>query len=80
MHVLSRSNCVATLEDAILITAAASLGRNSPLSLARVIHNRSPEWLKIKEVVEKARDVAVLEADEVGEVTCLELLKALELS
>ncbi|GJU23971.1 hypothetical protein Tco_1162592 [Tanacetum coccineum] len=29
----SRSDCVAILEDAILITAASSLGRNSPLSL-----------------------------------------------
>ncbi|GJV63921.1 dual specificity protein phosphatase PHS1 isoform X2 [Tanacetum coccineum] len=137
---LSRSNCVAILEDAILITVASSLGRNSPLSLAlNNAKNTTPpefivtvnsggvvffalfkhkgsgeflpkeeaavikiassrmatqserlgcefaKWLgvrslQIKEAVEKAREVAVLEVDEVGEVTCLELLKALELS
>uniref|UniRef100_A0A803LCC8 Uncharacterized protein n=1 Tax=Chenopodium quinoa TaxID=63459 RepID=A0A803LCC8_CHEQI len=47
---------------------------------ARVIHNTSSEWLRIKEAAEKAREVAVSERDEVGEVTCSELLEALELS
>jgi atypical dual specificity phosphatase len=47
---------------------------------ARVIHNCSPEWLQIKEAGEKARVAAALEGDEVGEVTCSELLEALELS
>lgn len=47
---------------------------------ARVIHNTSSEWLRIKEAAEKAREIAVSERDEVGEVTCSELLEALELS
>lgn len=47
---------------------------------ARVIHHTSSEWLHIKEAAEKAREVAVSEGDEVGEVTCSELLEALELS
>ena len=38
------------------------------------------EWLQIKEAAEKARDAAISEGDEVGEVTCSELLEALELS
>ncbi|GJY35683.1 hypothetical protein Tco_0421061 [Tanacetum coccineum] len=46
----------------------------------RVIHKCSPEWLKIKEATEKARETTVSEADEVGEVTCSKLLEALELS
>ena len=54
--------------------------RHLLLFQARVIHNCSPEWLKIKEAAEKAREAAVSEADEVGEVTCSELLEALELS
>ncbi|KAF5730993.1 hypothetical protein HS088_TW19G00596 [Tripterygium wilfordii] len=47
---------------------------------ARVIHNCSPEWLQIKEAVEKARTLAASEGDEAGEMTCSELLEALELS
>lgn len=47
---------------------------------ARVIHNSSPEWLQIKEAAEKTREVASSEGDEVGEITCSELLEALELS
>ncbi|EEF51705.1 dual specificity protein phosphatase PHS1 [Ricinus communis] len=47
---------------------------------ARVIHNCSTEWLQIKEAAEKARLSATSEGDEVGEVTCSELLEALELS
>jgi atypical dual specificity phosphatase len=47
---------------------------------ARVIHNSSPEWLQIKEAAEKARNAASSEGDEVGEMTCSELLEALELS
>lgn len=47
---------------------------------ARVIHSCSPEWLKIKEAAEKAKDAAVSEGDEIVEMTCSELLEALELS
>lgn len=46
----------------------------------RVIHNSCLEWLQIKEAAEKARDVASSVGDEVGEMTCSELLEALELS
>ncbi|GKC25775.1 dual specificity protein phosphatase PHS1, partial [Tanacetum coccineum] len=46
----------------------------------RVIHNCSLKWLKIKEAAEKAREIAVSEANEVGEMTCSELQEALELS
>ncbi|KAI3769067.1 hypothetical protein L6452_00163 [Arctium lappa] len=47
---------------------------------ARVIHNCSSEWLKIKEAAEKAREAAVSDGDEVGDMTCSELIEALELS
>ncbi|KAK9066354.1 hypothetical protein SSX86_013676 [Deinandra increscens subsp. villosa] len=47
---------------------------------ARVIHNCSPEWLEIKEAAEKAKEAAVSDGDEIGDVTCSELLEALELS
>lgn len=45
-----------------------------------MIHNSSPEWIEIKEAAEKAREVAGSEGDELGEMTCSELLEALELS
>lgn len=44
------------------------------------MHNLSREWLHIKEAAEKARDAAISEGDEVSELTCSELLEALELS
>ncbi|KAG1338736.1 putative Dual specificity protein phosphatase PHS1 [Cocos nucifera] len=47
---------------------------------ARVVHNSSPEWQWIKDAAEKARDTAASVGDEVGEMTCSELLEALELS
>lgn len=47
---------------------------------ARVIHYTSLEWQQIKEAAEKAREAANSEGDEIGEVTCFELLEALELS
>ncbi|KAG6522716.1 dual specificity protein phosphatase PHS1-like isoform X1 [Zingiber officinale] len=47
---------------------------------ARVIHNSSAEWQLIKDAAQKARDISVANGDEVGEVTCSELLEALELS
>ncbi|KAI5406426.1 hypothetical protein KIW84_052957 [Lathyrus oleraceus] len=48
----------------------------------RVIHNTSSEWQQIKEATaKKAREAAAIsQNDEVGEVTCFELLEALELS
>lgn len=53
---------------------------NTLIRQARVIHNSSTEWQMIKDAAEKARDMAVASGDEVGEVTCSELLEALELS
>ncbi|GJV39331.1 dual specificity protein phosphatase PHS1 isoform X2, partial [Tanacetum coccineum] len=47
-------------------------------SQARVIHNCSPKWLKIKEAAEKARETTVSEANKVGEMTCSKLQEALE--
>ncbi|GKA67811.1 histidine phosphatase superfamily protein [Tanacetum coccineum] len=49
-------------------------------SEARVIHNFSHEWLKIKEPTKKVRETAVSEEDEVGEVTCSEPATAIDLS
>lgn len=46
----------------------------------RVIHNSSSEWQKIKDAADKARLMAVTSEDEVGEMTCSELLEALELN
>ncbi|KAI3746610.1 hypothetical protein L6452_09047 [Arctium lappa] len=58
---------------------AKRLGVRTPQ--ARVIHNCSSEWLKIKEAAEKAREAAVVaDGDEVGDMTCSELIEALELS
>lgn len=47
---------------------------------ARVVHNSSTEWQCIKDATEKARGIAITVGDEVGELTCSELLEALELS
>lgn len=47
---------------------------------ARVIHNTSSEWLQIKKAAEKARDTASCEGAEIGEMSCSELLEALDLS
>lgn len=47
---------------------------------ARVVHNLSHEWLQIKEAAERVRDAANADGDEIGEMTCSELLEALELS
>ncbi|KAK1360032.1 Dual specificity protein phosphatase PHS1 [Heracleum sosnowskyi] len=47
---------------------------------ARVVHSLSHEWLQIKEAAERVRDAANADGDEIGEMTCSELLEALELS
>ncbi|WVZ18625.1 hypothetical protein V8G54_005947 [Vigna mungo] len=47
---------------------------------ARVIHNTSLEWIQIKEAAEKARDSASSAGDAIVELTCTELLEALDLS
>ncbi|KAJ7945637.1 Dual specificity protein phosphatase PHS1 [Quillaja saponaria] len=72
------SSRMATQSERLGYEFAKWLGVRTPQ--ARVIHNTSPEWLHIKEAAEKARNVANSEGDDIGEVTCFELLEALELS
>lgn len=72
------SSRMATQSERLGYEFARWLGVRTPQ--ARVIHNCSTEWLKIKEAAEKAKEAAVSDGDEVGEVTCSELLEALELS
>ncbi|KAL5795360.1 hypothetical protein ACOSQ2_000180 [Xanthoceras sorbifolium] len=72
------SSRMATQSERLGYEFAKWLGVRTPQ--ARVIHNCSPEWLQIKEAAEKARATATSERDEVGEMTCSELLEALELS
>ncbi|KAJ7955925.1 Dual specificity protein phosphatase PHS1 [Quillaja saponaria] len=72
------SSRMATQSERLGYEFAKWLGVRTPQ--ARVIHNTSPEWLHIKEAAEKAKDTAKLNGDEVGEMTCSELLEALELS
>ncbi|XP_006644118.1 dual specificity protein phosphatase PHS1-like [Oryza brachyantha] len=57
---------------------ARLLGVQTPQ--ARVVHNSSQEWQEIRQAAENARSAAVSNNDEVGEMTCSELLEALELS
>ncbi|XP_038976631.1 dual specificity protein phosphatase PHS1-like isoform X1 [Phoenix dactylifera] len=72
------SSRMATQSERLGYEFAKWLGVRTPQ--ARVIHNSSPEWQRIKDAAEKARDAAVLVGDEVGEMTCSELFEALELS
>ncbi|KAK8281991.1 hypothetical protein V6Z11_D09G278600 [Gossypium hirsutum] len=72
------SSRMATQSERLGYEFAKWLGIRTPQ--ARVVHNCSPEWLQIKEAAQKARVTATQEGDEVGEVTCSELLEALELS
>ncbi|CAN1242187.1 Dual specificity protein phosphatase PHS1 [Linum perenne] len=72
------SSRMSTQSERLGYEFARWLGVRTPQ--ARVIHNFSPEWLQIKEAAEKAKVAAISEGDEVGEVTCSELLEALELS
>ncbi|KVI06124.1 Actin-fragmin kinase, catalytic domain-containing protein [Cynara cardunculus var. scolymus] len=72
------SSRMATQSERLGYEFAKWLGVRTPQ--ARVIHNCSSEWLKIKEAAEKARETVVSDGDEVGEMTCSELIEALELS
>ncbi|XP_074592136.1 dual specificity protein phosphatase PHS1-like [Curcuma longa] len=72
------SSRLATQSERLGYEFAKWIGVGTPQ--ARVIHNSSPEWHQIKVATEKARDEAVAAGDEVGELTCSELLEALELS
>ncbi|XP_071709847.1 dual specificity protein phosphatase PHS1-like isoform X2 [Rutidosis leptorrhynchoides] len=72
------SSRMATQSERLGYEFAKWLGVRTPQ--ARVIHNCSHEWLKIKAAAEKAKGAAFSDGDEVGEMTCSELLEALELS
>ncbi|XVF08615.1 hypothetical protein REPUB_Repub07fG0018100 [Reevesia pubescens] len=72
------SSRMATQSERLGYEFAKWLGIRIPQ--ARVIHNSSPEWHQINEAAQKARVTATSEGDEVGEVTCSDLLDALELS
>ncbi|KAJ1411885.1 Tyrosine specific protein phosphatases domain [Sesbania bispinosa] len=72
------SSRMATQSERLGYEFAKWMGIQTPQ--ARVIHNTSSEWQQIKEAAERARDAANFEGDEIGEVTCFELLEALELS
>lgn len=72
------SSRMATQSERLGYEFAKCLGVQTPQ--ARVIHNTSLEWIQIKEATEKAREAASSAGDEIGEMTCTELLEALELS
>ncbi|KAF8661784.1 hypothetical protein HU200_056738 [Digitaria exilis] len=72
------SSKMATQAERLGYEFARLLGVQTPQ--ARVVYNSSPEWQGIKHAAENARAVAISNNDEVGEMTCSELLEALELS
>lgn len=69
---------MATQSERLGYEFAKWLGVRTPQ--ARVVHNTSPEWKMIKDATEKAREAAASFGDEFGEITCSELLEALEMS
>nr|GMD10636.1 dual specificity protein phosphatase PHS1 isoform X1 [Ipomoea batatas] len=73
------SKRMATQSERLGYEFAKWLGVRTPQQ-GRVIHNSSPEWLQIKEAADKVKDAAILEGDEISEMTCSELLEALDLS
>ncbi|WOH10024.1 hypothetical protein DCAR_0729485 [Daucus carota subsp. sativus] len=72
------SSRMATQSERLGYEFAKWLGVRTPQ--ARVVHNLGHEWTQIKEAAEKARQTAIMEGDEVAEMTCSELLEALDLS
>ncbi|KAL6627780.1 hypothetical protein ACP70R_031506 [Stipagrostis hirtigluma subsp. patula] len=72
------SSKMATQAERLGYEFARLLGVQTPQS--RVVYNSSMEWQEIRHAAENARAVAVSNSDEVGEMTCSELLEALELS
>ncbi|XP_054821573.1 dual specificity protein phosphatase PHS1-like isoform X2 [Prosopis cineraria] len=72
------STRMATQSERLDCEFAKWLGVRTPQG--RVIHNTSLEWLQIKDAAENARAAADSEGDEAGNMTCTELLEALELS
>ncbi|KAJ3691831.1 hypothetical protein LUZ61_020995 [Rhynchospora tenuis] len=74
----SSSSRMATQSERLGYEFAKHLGINTPQ--ARVIHNSNDEWQRIREAAEKARESAASNGEEVGEMTCSDMLEALELS
>ncbi|KAJ4775981.1 dual specificity protein phosphatase family protein [Rhynchospora pubera] len=74
----SSSSRMATQSERLGYEFAKHLGINTPQ--ARVIHNSNEEWQRIREAAEKARESAASNGEEVGEMTCSDMLEALELS
>lgn len=72
------SSRMATQSERLGYEFAKWLGVRTPQ--ARVVHNTSLEWQIIKDAAEKAREAAMSLGDEFGEITCSELLEALEMS
>ncbi|KAK1292385.1 Dual specificity protein phosphatase PHS1 [Acorus calamus] len=72
------SSRMATQSERLGYEFAKWLGIRTPQ--AKVVHNSSLEWQQIKDAAEKSKKAAVSLGDEVGEITCSELLEALELS
>ncbi|KAF6158928.1 hypothetical protein GIB67_012345 [Kingdonia uniflora] len=72
------SSRMATQSERLGYEFAKMIGVRTPQ--ARVVHNFSPEWQQIKDATEKVKDAAIVVGDDVGELTCSELLEALELS
>ncbi|XP_020593145.1 dual specificity protein phosphatase PHS1 [Phalaenopsis equestris] len=72
------SSRLTTLSECLGYEFARWLGVRTPQ--ARVVHNFSPEWQIIKDAAEKACSGAASAGDEIGEMTCSELLEALEMS
>lgn len=69
---------MATQAELLGYEFARLLGVQTPQ--ARVVHNSSLEWQEIRHAAENAREIAISNKDEIGEMTCSELLEALELS
>ncbi|XP_073008505.1 dual specificity protein phosphatase PHS1-like isoform X2 [Typha latifolia] len=72
------SSRMATQSERLGYEFAKLLGVTTPQ--ARVVHNSNSEWQQIKDATEKARQIAVTAGNEVNEITCSELLEALEFS
>ncbi|KAG0488100.1 hypothetical protein HPP92_006911 [Vanilla planifolia] len=72
------SSRMTTLSERLGCEFARWLGVRTPQS--RVVHSSSPEWQMIKDAAENARCASVSAGDKAGEITCSELLEALEMS
>lgn len=71
------SSRMATQSERLGYEFARRLGVRTPQ--ARVILISSPEWQRIKDAADRARDMAISMHGDVGEMTCSELVESLEL-